>query len=222
MERSYPEEWDKLIGAIPARVIYDLARNWVFKAYFENEPAACLGIGIIPRKRTSFATPSHISIHEWFGELVDKSFLASVHTEAMNSYEDVISGFEKNQKEATGRLNGPFYGCTCLKEHKGIPYMAYGVLRTEDHIYYAFAPYRTTDEVEDTAEMLCSFFELIYVICRAIAPQSNYAFDLVQNKLGQPETDFEIPYEARRYYIAHAEKALSGSEFLSVIAWRHQ
>lgn len=222
MGSSYPDEWDKLIGPIPAHVIFEVAREWVLKAYFENEPAAFLGIGIIPRKTTDSIPPSHIAAHEWLGDIVDNKFVDSVYTTALDSYEDIISDCEKIAKEKTGKLNSPFYSVKCCKLNKKIPYMAYGVLRTEKFIFFAFAPYRVTDEANDSASMYCSFFELVYVICRAIAPSSDFAFNLIQNWQSQLGSDPLMPYKIRKRCIVHADEALCGRQFKSVIEWRHQ
>ena len=192
-----------------------------FKSYFEDESPAFLCIGIIPRKRTGSATPSHVAMHEWVGDPTNKSFINSVQTIAWDSYEDIISECEKVAKERFGKMNIPFYSIACHKLNKKISHMAYGVLRTEQFIFYAFAPYDVKDESIDTVRMKCLFFELLYVICRIIAPNSDFAFDLVQNWSSHFGSDLKLPYELRAQCVAHAEKALGGRRFGSVIAWRH-
>ena len=221
MEGSYPKEWDELIGPIPAHAVFDLASKWVFKSFLEDESPAFLCIGIIPRKRTGSATPSHVAMHEWVSDPINKTFINSVQTIAWDSYEDIISECEKVAKERFGKMNIPFYSIACHKLNKKISHMAYGVLRTEQFVFYAFAPYGVKDESVDTVRMKCLFFELLYVICRIIAPNSDFAFDLVQNWPSQFGGDLKLPYKLRAQCVAHAEKALGGRQFGSVIVWRH-
>ena len=204
--------WQKRIGKKSANVIHEMAPKWVFNGYLGYDHDSIAGIGI------ARCDEETLILQEWANENIQQYYADAINDVIRKSYEDVMEDFLFEVEKKSDDINIPFIGLQTITMNDPKAYIAIGVLRTEEFIFFIFAPVR---EEEDISEINICIFEQIYAICRTLAPQSEYAFEMADRHLMSESFNVTgVPLRRRLDAIRHVEMAFGCNLFSSIKEWR--
>lgn len=214
MEGTILQTWEKEVGIKTVAVIKEVTTRWVGADYLGNEPHAILGLGVMAEGNVDMGLLS------WVGKEVSQSFRYEVCVGSLQNFIELFDSAMEDVRALSDNPNQPFLKMDAIASDDGTINVAVGILRLEKFTYYFFDTARDEDDLLRARALL---FELGYVICRALAPQSNGAFLLV-NRLVFEDCFDEIGlyYPYRQAAIAHAEEAFCHNLFSSIKEWRAQ
>ena len=212
MESDVLQKWEEAIGTNAVNVIKDTATQWVFYEYLDETPNAVLGLQI------ASLDSNKLSLIHWAGTKTSSAFRKDVCQRSIRVF---VSLLEKTVDVIAKETNEKYYPFLMLDEVKVTDagyYIEVGILKLEEHIYYLFAPAETEAK---TLLVRALIFGQCYAICRALAPRSEYACNIVNTAIECDEfSELGLTYEVRQGVIDHVETAFRRNVFDSIASWK--
>lgn len=212
MESDVLQRWEKAIGTNAVNVIKETATQWIFYEYLSEKPYAVLGLQV-----ASLDDDRAALIH-WAGHNTSTAFRQDVCKRSMRNFLGILKDAIAVIDEETKKENYSFLMLDELTITDGKYYIEVGVLKLEDYIYYLFAPAKTDPEALFVRTLI---FGQCYAICRALAPRSNSAFQIVNKVAAQDKYDeLGLVSEIRNEMIGHVEVAFQRNMLESIASWK--
>jgi len=212
MGSSTFEMWEKKIGPKAAEVIKDMF-YWVANDYLNN-PYAILGLSVASTDNDRLGTTSYAN------KKVASDSRQTILSSAMLAFKPLLTQTVEALMTKVDDPDRTFATFNMLQSCDKMVLVCVGIAKFEKTICYVFA---TAKDRDDALHVQALLFELIYAICRTLAPQSEGAYALANNLVNQSQLDgIGLTGEYRKKAIEHVEDAFCHNLFNSIKEWRTQ
>lgn len=212
MESDVLQKWEEAIGKNAVNVIKETATQWVFYEYLDETPNSVLGLQI------ASLDSNRVSLIHWAGRKTPPAFRQEVCKKGMSYFVSLLRDAVDLMSKGETETYYPFMILDEIKTTDADYYIEVGVLKLEEHIYYLFAPAETETKALFVKALV---FGQCYAICRALAPKSEAARQIVNTAIDHDVFDqIDLTHDIRQGIIDHVETAFRRNILDSIAPWK--